>query len=131
MKTKSAPCAAVELKVICRLDGSQDARFRLKRGSPFIARATDISEVGAELLSKYLIPRGIILDLDIDGKVFGLDRNIKTKGEVRFCESVKGLWKSNRIGVKFLDISDVDREALAKFVAAYERRRCPRARLAG
>ena len=131
METRSTPRVAVELKVICHIDESQDASFKLSEGNQFEAQALDISEGGVKLLSKYLIPRGIILDLDIDGKVFGLDRNIKTKGEVRFCESVKGLWKSNRIGVKFLDISDVDREALAKFVAAYERRQFPRVKLTG
>ena len=80
------------------------------------------------MVSKYFLPRGLIIELDIDGKPFGLDRNIKTKGEVRYCRIMKSF--ENRCGVKFLGLPEADRKSIAEFVATFERREFPRVKLA-
>jgi c-di-GMP-binding flagellar brake protein YcgR len=128
METRSAPRVAIELKVVCHIDESQKNKFMLASGKSFEVRVLDISELGLGMVSKYFLPRGLILELDIDGKPFGLDINIKTKGEMRYCRITKSF--ENRCGVKFLGMSDADRKSIAKFVATFERREFPRVKLA-
>jgi len=129
METRRAFRVDLELIVKCRIDESQRGSFRLIEGDQFDTQAIDISEKGVRVLSRYLIPRGLVLELDIDGKLFGLGHNIKTKSEVRYCETLKGLRKKNRLGLMFLDISEEDRQAIARFVSSNERREHTRIQL--
>ena len=128
METRLAPRLNIDLKIISKLDDEYQQKFSLASGNKFEVRTLDISELGVGILSKYFIPKGVVLDLDIEGKPLGLDRDISTKGEVRYCKFVRNL--GYKCGIKFLNISQPDRKAIAYFISTYERRRASRVKLA-
>lgn len=125
--TRSAPRLNINLKLISRIDEEIEQRFSLSRGNTFEVDTVDISALGIGILSKYFLPKGLRIEVDIDGQAFGLDGLMKIKGEVRFCQYIKA--SVYRCGVKFINISDEYREKIADFISNYERRKEPRLKL--
>jgi len=93
----------------------------------FVGQAVDISVDGIGIFLEYYLPTGVHLDLDVEGKVFGVDRALKMKAEVRYCNFIAQ--KKYRCGMKFIEISKEDKEVISEFVKNAERRRAPRVKL--
>ncbi|MFA4982071.1 MAG: PilZ domain-containing protein [Candidatus Omnitrophota bacterium] len=90
----------------------------------------DISVQGCGLDSLYLIPPGVILDINIESAPFaaeaGKDRKepMRVTGSVRSC-SMKSQGHY-RLGIQFTKISNEDKDLLSAFITNKERRSSPR-----
>lgn len=115
---------SLSLKVASKIDDESMQQFSLAGGKDLDVSAVDISIFGIGLLSKHFFPQGLIIELQIEGGPFGLRKDIKVKGEIRYCRYIKQA--SYKCGVKFLKISPRDQKAIGKFVSQYERREAPR-----
>ena len=127
METRITPRLNISLKVETKISAESGQGFALAGGSSFTVEAVDISELGLGIIFKCFLPKGLILELSINGEPFGLNEVIKIKGEVRHCRFLKDV--GYRCGIKFLSISEVYRKAIAKFIEECERRKAPRIKL--
>jgi c-di-GMP-binding flagellar brake protein YcgR len=127
MDTRSAPRVAVKLRVISTIDKSMKDSVSLAGGNRFEARAYDISVGGIGLLTKYFLPKGLLLELEIEGIPFGLKERITAKGEVTYCKNIQV--HKYRCGIRFTEMADQYTKAIAQFVSSYERRSAPRVSL--
>jgi hypothetical protein len=75
------------------------------------AVSTDISPMGLGMYAAHFMPEKSHLYLEIDGAPFGSARDILATGEVRYSLHVQGALY--RYGVRFLHLSDEDRERIA------------------
>ncbi|MBM3252388.1 MAG: hypothetical protein FJZ11_06410 [Candidatus Omnitrophica bacterium] len=83
----------------------------------------DISVLGVGLLSKYFIPKGVIVNLQLKIN----DKIIDAKGEIRSAVSWgKGL---SRLGIKLIDLGESEQKIIEKFIKENERRTEPRLEL--
>ncbi|RJP29487.1 MAG: PilZ domain-containing protein [Candidatus Omnitrophota bacterium] len=128
METRITPRVDINITIISTIPADQQQKFALTCGSRFEAHALDISEMGIGIVSKYYLPKKLIIEMEIDGTLFGLKDKMITMGEIRYCAFVRTL--GYRCGIKFVDPPEEYRKAIAKFVSLYERRKEPRVRLA-
>jgi len=128
METRIVARVDIDLRILFRLPEGPTQQFALAAGKSFEANALDISVLGIGVLSRYFLPHGLILDLEIDGKLLGLNEVIKVKGEIRYCRYLKDV--GYRCGIKFLDLSEDYQKAITKFISTSERRGEPRIKLA-
>lgn len=128
METRSASRIGVKLKAVCRVHKNFCQKFGLTCSDVFKLTVVDISEAGIGVISEYFLPKGLILELEIERIFFSSEKIMEIKGEVRYC-----IYKKNsgyKCGIKFLDIADEYRKDIAKLVATYEQRKFPRVKLA-
>lgn len=101
-------------------------------GQPEAIKAAllDINVYGCGLDSGYLIPPGVVLDINIDASPFMADTGkehkdpIKVTGSVRSCTmKTQGHY---RMGIQFTKISEEDKNIISFFIAGNERRQAPR-----
>lgn len=128
METRKAPRIDINFKVLSKPVQELKQKFALVSGNKFEVKAVDISEIGIGLVSEYFLPKGLILELEIDGAPFDLKEVMKIKGEIRYCRYERTV--GYRCGVQFLDLSEVYRKAIAEFISTFERRKEPRVKLA-
>jgi len=121
MQTRFGPRVKVDINIVSEIDKTLREQISFVRGNRFEGHAYDISIVGIGLTSKYFLPKGLIIQTEIDGAAFGLDKPMKLKGKVRHCEYVKK--ESYKCGIKFLNLSTEHKKAIAKLVSTYEKRK--------
>lgn len=104
--------AAAELKV----DPAMKEHFGIEK-KDINVQVIDISSGGAGLLSKYFIPKGVIVGLSfqISGKM------VEAKGEIR--SAVSGGTGLTRLGVKFIEIGKGEIQLIEETLKEYERRK--------
>lgn len=127
METRGAKRVNINLKVISKPAEEFREQFKLSMDKEFVAKALDISELGIGLLSKYFLPAGLILEMEIEGAPFELAQNMKIKGEIRHCKFIRS--SGYQCGIKFIDIPEEYKKAIAHFIAENERRQAPRLKL--
>lgn len=127
METRLTRRLDLSLKVTLSVDEEFKNKFVLADGNSFEATALDISVSGLGIISKYYIPKGLIIVLEIPGNMFELKENVKTKAEIRYCKFIKSC--EYRCGIKFLDMNEKYKNAIAKFISLYEKRKEPRLKL--
>jgi len=88
--------------------------FSLSIGNIFEVNLISISILGVSMYSKYYLPKGLQVALEIDGKPFGLEGTMNLKGEIRYCKQVS--YSKYNCGVKFLNISNKYKKRIADFV---------------
>ena len=119
METRKAPRLPISSTTKLKVDPSVKGHFGIAK-KDIKVQIIDISVRGIGVLSKYFIPKGVIIDLEfmISG---GL---ITVRGEVKSAISGgKGL---TRLGVKFIDIDKKQHQTIARFIKENERRTQPR-----
>ncbi len=124
MDTRQGPRVGASLRVISTIDKSMQDSVSLANGNRFEARAYDISVGGIGLVAKYFLPKGLMLELEIEGAPFGLQERITAKGEVTHCKNVQV--HKYKCGIRFTEISDKHKGAIAQFISNYEKRKSPR-----
>jgi hypothetical protein len=127
METRYAPRVRLDLKVLSRVSDEDGQKFLLSKGNTFEIEIADISTLGVGIISRFFLPKGLRIELEIDGKPFGLDNSMKIKGEVRYCNYIKS--SRYRCGIKFIDISSQYLNKIKDFIATYEKREEPRLKL--
>ena len=98
-----------------------DTSVHLANGDNFEARAFDISVSEVGLASKHFLPKGLTVEMELEGAPFNLQQNIKVKGEIAYCKSA-GV-HSYKCGIRFLDLGDSDKEAIVRFITKHNRRK--------
>jgi len=121
MKSRTGPRLQAILKVVSKIDKNSKQKFILLNGDSFEANTYDISASGMGVYTKYFFPKGLILELEIKGEPLGMKEHIRAKGEVRHCEFIKTHYY--RCGLRFTDIQEKDKNAIAEFIAANDRRK--------
>jgi c-di-GMP-binding flagellar brake protein YcgR len=127
IETRSAIRVDIKLKVICRIHEDFCQKFGLSCGDSFKLIAVDISVAGIGVISKFFLPKGLILELEIEGIPPDLEKIMKIKGEIRYCMNKKNLGYS--CGIKFLDLLDEYKNSITEFIATYEQRKFSRLKL--
>lgn len=127
MNTRVGPRVEVSLRVISTIDESMKDSISLAGGNRFEARAYDISVGGIGLVTKYFLPKGLLLELEIEGAPFKLKERITAKGEVTHCKNVQA--HKYKSGIRFTEMADKYIKVIAEFVASYEKRKDPRVNL--
>ncbi|MFH1355341.1 MAG: PilZ domain-containing protein, partial [Candidatus Omnitrophota bacterium] len=120
METRKAPRIGINLTINSKIPSEYKQKFALINGMNFDAQVVDISSLGMGMFSKYFLPKGLILELSMDGKYFGVSEDIVVRAEVRHCAFIKG--RGYRSGMQFLNLSDNDKKVVLDFIANYERR---------
>jgi len=127
METRLKQRVRLNIEIIVRIPEGGKQKFTLAEGDSFKAGVLDISVLGIAIFSKYFLPRGLMLELEMPGAIFTINEDIKIRGEVRYSIYVRP--SVYRCGIKFLDIPEKYTEAIARFVSLNERRKEPRLRL--
>ncbi|MFH1504327.1 MAG: PilZ domain-containing protein [Candidatus Omnitrophota bacterium] len=127
METRRQPRVNVSLKVITEVAKSSTQKFSLAGGKSFDVKGVDISVSGVGVISKHFLPKGLIIELEIEGLAFGLREAIRVKARVCYCRYLKSF--EYRCGMEFIDISPKYKDAIGKFISAHERRKDPRLKL--
>ena len=121
MDTRRGPRVEVSLRVISTIDESMKDSVSLANGNRFEARAYDISAGGLGLLTKYFLPNGLLLEIEIEGAPFGLKERIKVRGEVSHCKNIQV--HKYKCGIRFVGMVDEHIKVIEQFVSNHERRR--------
>jgi len=121
METRRESRIDIELKITAKVSEGPRQKFSLVDGKSFEIEVVNISKSGASLLTKYFFPRGLIIEMQIEGAFFGLKEMMKIKGEICYCRYAKS--SRYRCGIKFLDIAQKYQKAIAKFNSVRERRK--------
>lgn len=114
METRFKHRIKVTLRIVSEIDKHFREKIVLAKGSRFETTICDITATGAGMIVKHYLPKGLVIDLEIRGALFGLRKVMKVKGEVCYCKQVK--FRTYRCGVEFLDMPQEYKEAIAKFV---------------
>ncbi|MDP3143413.1 MAG: PilZ domain-containing protein [Candidatus Omnitrophota bacterium] len=121
MQTRLAHRINVNFNIIFRVCADPQRKFAIVSGKSLECKAFDISELGVGLSSKYFFPKGLMLDMKIDGSLFGLREAMNIRGEVRYCIFNRSY--GYRSGIKFIDLADKYHRSIAKFIGENERRK--------
>lgn len=127
METRRAPRVNISLKVTSSINKELGQKFSLSADKAFEVDAVDISSLGMGIVAKFFLPQKLVINLEIDGKPFRLDKPMHLKGEVRYCRYIEA--STYRCGVKFIDIPKEYQEKISKFIKKYERRKERRIKL--
>jgi len=127
METRGAKRVNVSLKIASHIDNQGDQRFTISQGDIFEVEVVDISVSGIGINSKYFLPKGLVIDIEIDGKTFDSNTVMRMKGELRYCRSVKV--SRYRCGIKFIDPPVEYVKLIRDFITVNERRQEPRVKL--
>ncbi len=127
METRRNTRANISVKVFLHIDQDSPQKFCLSKSCDFEVDIMDISIGGIGVFSKYFLPQGLHIEVEIEGKPFGLGEPMKIKGEVRHCTYVKAA--KYRCGIMFTNITEKYQKCIADFIAVYERREAPRYKL--
>lgn len=114
METRLSLRVNAKLKIISKISEGADQRVKFAKSDSFEAETCDINTLGVSLvIKKYLLPKGLKIDLSIDGTPFGLKKEMKVKGEIRYCKNLKvGAYKC---GVKFINLPKEYKDAITRF----------------
>jgi len=126
--TRRAARHNTDFKVQCEIPEGLKQTFSLASGNSCEVIAKDISESGMGLVSECFFPRGLIVNLKIGGKAFGLEGDMLFRAEICHCRNQIG--QGYLCGVKFIDLSPNYKKTIAEFIADCERRKSPRIKLA-
>ena len=118
MESRLGPRVNIDIKISSEISKSDDQNITLADGNQFEANAFDISVVGIGMITKFFLPKGLLIEIDIDGAPFDLAENVKIKCEVRHCASIKN--RRYKCGIKFLDLSAEYKKAILQLISKYE-----------
>ena len=127
METRLGPRVKIDIKIISKFDTDLKQQVSLVGGNCFEGHGCNISTIGIGTFTKHFLPKGLILQMEIEGTPFGLTKPMKIKGEIRHCEYItKAKYKC---GIKFLNLPKEYREAIKNLISAYEKRKKTRLNL--
>lgn len=121
VEIRGTPRIKISLKVISKISKEMDQKFALAKGSSFKGDTFNISVLGMGLSLNYFLPKGLVVELAIQGGPFGLTGTMKLWGEVRYCKYMYKQGNLYKCGIKFLDIPKEYEQAIAQFSSTYEK----------
>ncbi|MFH0917800.1 MAG: PilZ domain-containing protein [Candidatus Omnitrophota bacterium] len=118
----------VNLEVIWKIDKKLGQPSELRIKNPCREMAFDISSGGMGIISKHFLPIGSRIEIAFSGRILGLKKHFRLKGEVRYCSPLK---QTNfRCGIKFINPPQLYSAKFNEFKLASEKRHDPRVHLA-
>ena len=114
MENRVFPRSRLDQKIFVEVDKDPNQSYHTRDGNLFDTDSADISESGVSLKSRYYLPKGLRLDVKMQGADFGLSEIINLDGEIRYCKQ-EGTHEY-RCGLKFLDPSQRYEEVFGNFV---------------
>ncbi|MFA5500562.1 MAG: PilZ domain-containing protein [Candidatus Omnitrophota bacterium] len=129
METRLKHRYDIKFTLDCRIEESNQQQIKLTCGDHFEGVATDISEGGLGFFSKYFLPKGLVMKLTIDAKVFGFKKDMVIEGEITHCKNLYGKIEDGlkyKCGLKFRSIAEEDRQEIGRFISEHEQRKTPR-----
>lgn len=129
METRLKHRYNIKFVLDCKIEESTQQQIKLACGDHFEGLACDISEGGLGFFSKYFLPKGLVMKLTIDAKVFGFKKDLLIEGEITHCKNLYGKTEDSmkyKCGLKFRSISEEDRQEIAHFITEHEQRKTPR-----
>ena len=99
MENRIAPRSRIDKRVFVEIDKERKQPFYLRDGNIFDADSADVSSTGISVRSRYYLPKGLVVDLKIEGTDFGISEVINLEGEVRYCKQDEP--SKYRCGLKF------------------------------
>jgi len=127
MDTRQTKRVDVNLTVMSEVELKGEQQLTLASGNCFKATAYDISKRGIGLHVNTFLPKGLLLKLQLPGKIFDLEKDMKIEGEIAHCRFIRQ--HEYRCGIKFLKISDEAKSALDKFISTHDKRKDKRINL--
>jgi len=121
MDTRFSRRIELLVEVDAEINGSAGQKISLASGNKFHAKVVDISESGIGMIIKSYLPKGVIIKLKIGGAPFNINTDIEVKGEICYCRNVDK--DTYRCGLKFLNLPEEWRAAIAQFISMYDRRK--------
>ena len=122
--TRLAPRVKINMEILSEIEKTEGQSVILASDNKFKVNAFDISRKGLGIIVDYLLPKGLIIKLKINGTPFGLTKAMEIKGEITHCKYIK--FRQYKCGVKFVDVPAECDKAISDFIAAYEKREVPR-----
>ena len=119
METRSAPRAHVNAEIAFFIDGGEEQKFHLPKNTKFPARLSSISVLGLSMICDKMLPKGLVIKLEVPGEPFLFQETMHIKGEVRYCRQV--MLSEYNCGIKFLDIQRDHKDRIAAFVASHRK----------
>jgi len=124
METRNALRIPVDLEVLWKVEKKNNQVFSLATKDLHKNKAVDISALGMGIITKYFLPHGLIIKIALKGHIFGIDRFIRLKGEIRYCNYIKqGNYKC---GIKFINPPESYISKFNDFIVTYNKRKDPR-----
>lgn len=114
IETRLAKRARIDLKIATRIDKEMAKNFSLSIGGLFDIDLVSISILGVSGFSKYYLPKGLQVELEMDGKPFGLEGMMNLKGEVRYCKQTS--FSKYNCGIKFINLPNKIKKKISEFV---------------
>ena len=127
METRRRIRVDIKLTVVSKIEYDYGQQFSLACGETFKVDAVDISTLGMGIMSEHFLPQGLTVELKIDGKVFGFNKNMFIKTEVCYCAYLEP--SKYRCGMRFVDIDPEYHDLIKKFISVRERRKASRVKL--
>ena len=93
--------STLDKKIFVEIDNDPNQSYHTRDGDLLDANSADISEGGISLKSRYYLPKGLRVDVKMQGVGFGLSEIINLDAEIRYCEQEAS--HEYRCGLKFLD----------------------------
>ena len=123
METRGEARIKLDAGASLKVNGDMEKHVHLLREEQK-AEIVDVSALGIGVVSPVFLPKGAILNIQVNGAAFGMDTPIKIKGEVRYCKPEKG--RKCKVGIKFIEIEDAVLNKIKEYVTKCERREAPR-----
>ena len=120
MKSRLAPRVKTKLKVTSRISDEFKDNFGFTHSDSFDVDVIDISTLGMGIYVDHFLPKGLIVSLDIKGKLLGLKKDISIKAEIRYCAYLKPF--VYKCGIRFIDIPSTQIKSINKFIKKYDKR---------
>ena len=103
MKNRVFKRSTLDKKIFVEIDNDPNQSYHTRDGDLLDANSADISEGGISLKSRYYLPKGLRVDVKMQGVGFGFSEIINLDGEIRYCEQEAS--HEYRCGLKFLEPS--------------------------
>ena len=120
MKSRLAPRIKTNLKVTTKISDEFKDNFGFTHSDSFTVDVIDISTLGMGVYVDHFLPKGLIVQLNLKGKPFGLKKDMSINAEIRHCEYLKPF--SYKCGIKFIDIPTTQIKSINKFIKKYDKR---------
>lgn len=128
MKIDNTLRIPVDLEIVWKIEKKLGQPCKLEIKTTGRDMAFDLSSGGIGIISKHFLPIGLRIQIAFSGRMLGLNKYLRLKGEVRYCSSCSKQ-RNFRCGIKFINPPESYSAKFKEFRLSFEKRQYPRIRL--